>query len=479
MVIALIITGQQYINRIDHLKNEVWIDGNKVTGKLSEHPAFQGVLKSKAILYDLANGKKEMFTFKSPRTNTYVNFSFQQPKTMDDLEKRCKSTTEWAKTNLGLLGRSPDYVNSGIMALGVAEKVFFENKKSFNTNIKSIYELAMEKDLSFTHTFINPQINRSVHYMDDSEKIIAAKVVAETSDGIIIQGARLLATQGGITDEVLVLPTGGNFIEESYIYAFSIPSNTPGLKFICRESFVNNHSTFNCPLSSKFEEMDSIVVFDNVLVPWERVFLYKNFDIAYRMYSETNFNTILLYQAVTRIIVKTEFILGLAEAIVQAINIHEYQHVKDKLSEIIATLEIMKSLHLSSRVNSKIDQWNTLIPDSKPLNVAIFYYPRIYPRLIEIIQLLAGSGMILLPTENQFKSEIGTYLENYLQGANSTAEERIKTFRLAWDLCMSSFGTRQTHFERFFFGDPIRIGMSLYNGYPKEEYMDMVKEFLI
>ncbi|MGE8206437.1 4-hydroxyphenylacetate 3-monooxygenase, oxygenase component [Heyndrickxia sp. NPDC080065] len=474
----LINTGIEYINRIDSLNNEVWIDGKKLTGKISEHPAFSGVLKSKAALYELQNSKSEIFTFLSPITNTRVGFSFHQPTTKEDLEKRCFATQEWAKTNLGLLGRSPDYVNTCIMALGVGEKVFNGENDNYGTHIRKIYEMAMENDLSFTHTLINPQVNRSIGYFEDSEKIIAAKIIRETSDGIIIKGARLLATQGGITDEVLVLPAGGNFIEDSYIFGFSIPSNSPGLRFICRESFVNNLSTFDSPLASKFEEMDSIIVFDDVLVPWERVFLYKNIDIASKFYAETNFNTMLLYQAVARMIVKTEFILGVAESIVEAINIHEYQHVKDKMSEIISALEIMKSLHLSSRINSKLDRWNTMVPDLKPLNVAIYYYPRIYPRLVEIIQLIGGSGLIMLPTEKQFDSSIQTDLDDYLQCANATAEDRVKTFRLAWDLCMSSFGTRQTHFERYFFGDPVRIGMGLYNGYPKDQYLNIVKNFL-
>ncbi|PTY78819.1 4-hydroxyphenylacetate 3-monooxygenase, oxygenase component [Heyndrickxia sporothermodurans] len=475
---TLTVTGKEYISRIDNLHNEVWIDGKRIEGKISEHPAFRGVLKSKAALYDLSNSNKDTFTFSSPVVNSEVNFAFQQPKTKEDLENRFVATKKWAQTNLGLLGRSPDYVNTGIMALGVANSIFHEDKKNYETNIFNIYKMAMENDLSFTHTFINPQINRSIGYYEDSDKIIAAKVIRETSDGIIVKGARLLATQGGITDEVLVLPSGGNFIEDAYVYAFSIPSNTPGLKFICRESFVNGESHFDYPLTSKFEEMDSIVVFDDVLVPWERVFLYKNLDIACNMFSETKFNTMLLYQAIARMIVKTEFILGLAETIVHSINIVEYQHVKDKLSEIISTLEIMKSLHLSSRVHSTLDHFNTMVPDYKPLNVAIYYYPRIYPRLIEIIQLLGGSGMILLPSKEQFQSTISSYLDNYLQATNVNATDRVKIFRLAWDLCMSSFGTRQTQFERFFFGDPVRMGMGLYNSYPKESYVKMINDFL-
>ncbi|PKR82767.1 4-hydroxyphenylacetate 3-monooxygenase, oxygenase component [Heyndrickxia camelliae] len=473
------ISGSDYIKRIDALNNEIWFNGNKITGNISEHPAFKGILKSKARLFDLQqnNDYKELLTFKSSK-NIEAGFSFQQPTTLEDLKKRRLATSFWSRTNAGLLGRSPDYVNTGMMALGTAHELFGKHNPKFGSNILRIYEKAMQQDLTFTHTFINPQVNRSTSYLEDDSNIIAAKVVKETKDGIVIKGARLLSTQGGITDEILVIPAGGNFIDESYIYAFSIPSNTPGLKFLCRESFVLSDSSFDYPLGSRFEEMDTIVVFDEVIVPWENVFLYKDYNIAFSMFQDTNFNTLLLYQALTRMIVKTEFILGLAENLIDAINIGEYQHVKDKVSEIIVTLEILKGLQLSAEIQAKENNWGTLVPDAKPLNTAIYYYPRIYPRLVEIIQLLSGSSLITLPTDKDFQSPVRNYIDQYLQGANSTAEDKVKLFRLAWDLCMSPFGTRQTHFERFFFGDPVKLSMGLYNGYDKNQYIDYIKEFL-
>jgi 4-hydroxyphenylacetate 3-monooxygenase len=475
------VSGRDYINRIDHLNNEVWINGAKIAGNISNHNAYKGVLKSKAAIYDLQlqPDYQDTLTYLCDKTNSRIGFSFRQPVSIQDLEIREKATKICARTNAGLLGRSPDYVNTGLMALGTANALFGEAESKYGENIASIYELAKLEDLSFTHTFINPQVNRSVTYFEDySDKVIAAKVIEEKKEGIVVHGARLLATQGGITDEVLVLPAGGNFIEESYIYAFTIPSNTPGIKFICRESFVMGDSSFNYPLSSRFEEMDTIVVFDHVLVPWERVFLYKDANIALNMYSETNLNSLLLYQGISRMIVKTEFVLGLSEKIVDAIQIGDYQHIKDKVSEIIVALEILKGLQLSSRLNAKPNKWGTMIPDSKALSSAIIYFPKIYPRFVEILQLISGSGLITLPVEEDFSSPIRGYLDSYLQGTNIEAKDRVQLFRLAWDLTMSPFGTRQTQYERFFFGDPVRLSMSLYNSYPKDDFVALAEYLL-
>ncbi|RDI42297.1 4-hydroxyphenylacetate 3-monooxygenase, oxygenase component [Falsibacillus pallidus] len=476
-----IVTGAEFIRRIDQLNNEVWINGEKVQGKISEHQAFKGILKSKASLYDMQHmpSHREFLTYREPKKGSLANFSFKCPVSKQDLIERRKATELWASANAGLMGRSPDYINSAIMSLGAASKLLGTNNPEFGKNIEKLLENAIQNDLSFTHTFINPQTNRSVSYFEGEDDVIAARVVDETPEGIVIKGARLLATQGGITDELLVLPAGGNFIDESYIYGFIIPSNTPGLKFLCRESFVYSDSSFDHPLSTRFEEIDSIVVFDNVLVPWDKVFLYKDLNVAFAMSQEVDMFTLLSYQAVTRQVVKTEFLLGLAEKMIQTINISEHQHVKEKCSEIIVNLEIMKALLLASETNCSFNEWGMMTPDANPLNAAIIYYPKIYPRMVEILHLLGASGLISIPGEKDFNSEIiRPELDKYLQGAASTAEERVKIYRLAWDLTMSAFGSRQTLYERFFFGDPIKLSTSLYNGYDKNRFVDMVKEFL-
>ncbi|WP_332689397.1 4-hydroxyphenylacetate 3-monooxygenase, oxygenase component [Halalkalibacter lacteus] len=475
-----IITGKQYIERIDALNNEVWIDGKRVEGKFSKHPAFKGILQSKGELYDLQHDPttQSCLTRMSDQENERFNFAFEQPTSIEALAKRRAATQLWAQKSGGTIGRSPDYVNTAIMTLGTSSS-FFEDH--FGENIQQLFLNARQNDLAFTHTFINPQVNRSPHYIEfsDKEEIIAAKVIDENEEGIIIHGARLLATQGGITDEILVLPVGGNSIDPAYVYAFAIPSNTPGLKFLCRESYAKNVSSrFDHPLTFKFDEVDSVVVFDHVLVPWERVFVYQDLDAVTRIFTETNLNMMLLYQAVCRQVIKTEFLLGLGESLATTIGITDYQHVQDKLSEMIMTLEIMKSLLSAAELNAEKNRFGTMVPDTKPLMVAQNYYQKTYPRLVEYLHLLGASGFISLPTEKDFDSAIGKDLEQYLQAKNAPAKERVQLFRLAWDLSMSSFGSRQTQYERYFFGDPIRLSSSLYQLYDKTAFVKQIEKFL-
>jgi 4-hydroxyphenylacetate 3-monooxygenase len=475
-----IINGRDFIERLNKMKSEIWFDGEKIKGEISEHPAFKGILKSKASLYDLQNSQdiKDEMTFLLPDNENPIGLSYLQPKTKEDLKRRRKMIEYWARHTHGMMGRSPDYMNTVVMSFASSANVLRGRENCFPENIQTLYERAMKHDLSFTHTFVTPQVNRSQVYLGFSNEPISAKVIDRNEKGLVIKGARLLATQGGLTDEVLVFSALRLFFDPSEAFAFSIPSNTKGLKFICRESFVGGESSFNYPLSSKYEEMDSIVVFDNVLVPWDCVFYYDNVDAASDFLLQSSFYQFAYHQVVTRQIVKTEFMLGVAQLLVETINVGEYQQIQEKLSEIIIGLETMKALLEKSENDAELDEWGYMRPSMIPLQVASNIFPRIYPRYSEIIQLIGASGMVLIPTERAFDSEIRAELDQYLQADGMNADDRVKLFRLAWDLTMSSFGTRQTQYERYFFGDPIRLSSNLNKNYLKEKHVVEISRFL-
>jgi 4-hydroxyphenylacetate 3-monooxygenase len=473
------IRGTEYINRIDELKANVWVDGKPVTGKISEHPAFKGIMKSQAALYDMQydDTLEDIMTYTSNTTGQKVGMSFLQPKTKDDLIKRRKMTQQWALASNGMMGRSPDYMNTVLMALASSADYLKGKENCFPERLVAFYEYVREHDLSLTHSFVNPQVNRAQFYFEDSDEPIAAKVIDQNDEGIVIKGARLLATRGGITDEMVVFSAGG-IQDKANGFAFSIPSNQKGLKFICRESFVSGESTFNYPLSSRYEEMDTIVVFDHVLIPWERVFYYHNLPVSNSFATASSFLPFSLHQAIARQIVKTEFVLGIVQSIIDSINIGEYQHVQEKTSEIIIALETLKALIIKSEVEAKLDEWGIMRPDQKTLQVASNIFPKVYARFNEIIQHIGASGLMSIPTEDAFTSPLREDLDHYLQSKSDDAKTRVKLFRLAWELSMSAFGTREIQYERYFFGDPVKLSSQLYHTYDKEPYVERVKAFL-
>ena len=476
------ITGDEYLRRIRETQGEIWIDGERVRD-VTTHPATRHGARSLAHLYDMQHGPalRDTMTYVSPTSGERVGMSFLEPTTTEDLRRRSAMEYQWARYTGGMMGRAPDYMNSSYMALNAASPYFATNRPAFADNVRRYYEHIREHDLTLTHTLINPQANRSVGASGQADPYLAAGVVKETDGGLIIRGCRMLATLAPLADELTVFPS--TVLKEQsdttrYAYAFSIPCATPGLKLLCREPFDIGRARYDHPLGSRFEELDAIVVFDDVLVPWERVFLYGDNDLCNNVYGKTGAVVHMMHQVAAKDIAKTELLLGVACALVDSIQIGGFGHVQEKVAEIITTYEMMKALLRASEVDGAPNEYGLMTPARGPLDVVRLTYPKLYPRMVEIIQTLAASGLMAIPTARDLDSPIGPYLDRYMQSAKHNARDRIRLFRLAWDATSSAFGARQVHYERYFFGDPVRVAGGLYMSYDKQPAMDYVNQFL-
>lgn len=477
-------TGEQYLAGLRAAGAEVWLGGERIAD-VTSHPATRNAARAIAALYDMQHDPalREALTFPSPTTGDPVGMTFLTPRTRDDLARRRVAMKHWADFSGGFLGRTPDYLNVAFMAMAAAADYFAAEESRYGENIRRYFEHLRERDLCLTHTLINPQADRSKAVGEQAEPFLPAGIVEERADGIIIRGARMLATLAPFADEIMVFPStvlrhGGPNVER-YAFAFAIPCNTPGLRFLCREGFDLGRSHFDHPLGSRFEELDAVVVFDDVLVPWERVFLKGDVERCNAVHGATNAVVHIMHQVVTRYVAKTEFLLGLACQMVEMIQVGQFQHVQEKLAEVIINLELMKSSLRAAEADAQVDQWGVMTPARLPLDVARNTYPKLYPRMVEILQLLGASGLMALPTEADFAHPaIGGDVRTYLQAAHGDAERRVKLFRLGWDVACSAFGGRQELYERFFFGDPVRMASALYLGYDTRPLMDRIGAFL-
>jgi 4-hydroxyphenylacetate 3-monooxygenase len=332
-----------------------------------------------------------------------------------------------------------------------------------------------------THTLVNPQSNRALTASGHPSADVALRIVDENADGMVVRGARILATLGPLADEIMVFPSTvlkAASDTNSFAFAFTIPCAMPGMKLICRESLAYGESRVDHPLSSRFEEMDTIVVFDDVLVPWDRVFLKSDPELCSRHFPETGCLAHMAQQVAIKNTCKTEFVLGIACSIAEALGSNEFQHVQEKIAECMINLEIMRACLRASEADAKIDKWGVMAPDRAPLDAARNIFPKMYPRMIEILQLLSASSLMLIPPDSALDSPVAEDIDRYLAAANCTARDRIKLFRLAWDVACSGFAGRQVLYERFFFGDPVRMMSVLYRTYDKQPLMDRVDKFL-
>lgn len=477
-------TGKAYLTGLREQAAEVYIHGERVTD-VTSHPALRNGARTLASLYDMQHDPalRDEMTYESPTTGERVGLSFIMPQTIDDLEQRRTMMRHWARTGCGMLGRSPDFMNVTITAMAAAADFFAENRPEFKTNIQRYYAYIREHDLVLTHTLVNLQRTRTpLPGALEDRTDVALAVVKETDAGIVVRGPRVLATLGPLADEIAVYPAGNHQLspeaEKRYSFAFAIPCNTPGLKFLCRESVDLGRSHFDHPLGSRFEEMDALVFFDDVLVPWERVFLLGNVNMCNQLPTVTNRNNHSGHQVVTKNVVKCEFILGLANLMTHTLGSTQLTHVKQMMSELIENLEITKACLRTAEVEATVDQWGVMCPARVPLQVARNLFIRMYPRMAEILHQLGSSSLMALPTEADLQGPLAAELHAYLDTDTATAEERIRLFHLAWDVCCSAFGSRQVLYERYFGGNALQTSVILDTLYDKEPMTTWVRNFL-
>ena len=475
-------TGNEYLEGLRQSSAEIWLGDERITD-VTTHPALQGCAQSMATLYDMQHTEdlRDEMTYPSPTTGDPVGLSFITPRTLEDLQRRSAMMFHWSRFSGGMLGRSSDYINVEIMAAAAAADFYHQNDPRFGENARNYYDYARENDLCMTHTLVNPQSNRALTASGHPSADVALRIVDENADGMVVRGARILATLGPLADEIMVFPSTvlkAASDTNSFAFAFTMPCATPGMKLICRESLAYGESRVDHPLSSRFEEMDTLVVFDDVLVPWDRVFLKSDPDLCSRHFPETGCLAHMAQQVAIKNICKSEFVLGIACSVAEALGSNEFQHVQEKIAECMINLEIMKACLLASEADAKIDKWGVMAPDRAPLDAARNIFPKMYPRMIEILQLLSASSLMLIPPDSALDSPVAEDIDRYLASANRTARDRIKLFRLAWDVACSGFAGRQVLYERFFFGDPVRMMSVLYRTYDKQPLMDRVNEFL-
>ena len=379
------------------------------------------------------------------------------------------------------MGRSPDFMNVTFAAWAGAAGYFARNRPEFGENIRRYYEYIRENDLTLTHSLINLQRNRAVSGSFNLQEGTALQVVRETDAGIVVRGARVLATLGPLADEIAVYsPRLGRMTEGHSPFAmnFAIPCGTPGVRFLCRESFDLGRSHFEHPLGSRFEEMDCVVFFDDVLVPWERVFLLGDVGLVNGTALATHSSAHSAHQGAAKNVAKCEFVLGVALLMTRTLGNADLPHSEERLGELMMYTELMKACMRASEADAQLDEWGVMCPDGLPVEITRNLFTSAYPRMVEILQLLGSSSFMIAPNEADFRGPLGPDIEQYLATDTTTARDRVKLFRLAWDIAGSAFGSRQVLYERFFASDPLTRARFLSAMYPKEEVMKRVLDFL-
>ncbi len=464
-------SGKDYIAGLAAHPREVWVDGRKVTDVTAD-PVFRRPIAAIAGLYDLqcAPERAETMTY-ALDDGSRAGLSFLAPRSRDDLVRRRGVTASWADATFGMVGRSPDYLNTVLMAWVESSDFFAAGNAAFAANVDAYYRRARDGDLFLTHAIVNPQVDRSKPVSEQHDPFAYLGVVEERRDGIVVRGAKMLATHGPTADELLVYPLPGMLRpgEERYALAFAIPCDAPGLKFICREPFDRGDANpWDHPVSARFEEPDAVAVFDDVLIPWERVFLHGDVGMANRLFPQANIQNHTAHQTAIRGLAKCRFIAALAVAMARTVKTDAYLQVQEQLGEILGYLPLIEGAIVLAEEKAEPTGHGTVRPAWAPLQSLRYHLPRFYERIVQVTQLIGAGSLLVSPTEADLRSAIGPDIERYYRGAGVTAQDKIRLFKLAWDATGSAFGQRSLQYERYYAGDATRIGATLYQKYEIE-----------
>ena len=469
-------TGKEFLAGLKTPRN-IWVGGQRVDDVVS-HPAFAGAAQTMAEVFDLQHEAASVCLTPDRETGEPINVSHLIPRSRQDLELRHRSLKHTAEYTVGLMGRTPDYMNVTYAGFaGRADEWAANGNERGAENLIAYQKFLARKDISLTHTIVHPTIDKTLG--DSSAADVALHKVRDTDHGILVRGARILATLAPFADELAVYP--GHPLPEGadrYSLSFCVPMNTPGLKFLCRDSCAMPGPRFDRPLSSRFDEQDAFVIFDDVEVPRHRVFVDANWKV-YNTVMTTGWYPNIMQQTMIRAQTKLEFAYGLGVKMAEAIN-DTSPATAQMLGEIWTYAEFARAAVHSAEVEAFEYGNGVWFPKGGPLTALRAALPTWFPRVAEILTQIGSHNLLAAPTESDFEDPgLRELVGRYLRGAKeTTARDRARVFRLAWDFVGSALAGRNLLYERFYLASGPRNYQLAHILAPKERASRLVDQLL-
>ena len=446
-------TGREFLESLDDGR-EVWIYGERVK-TITTHPAFQNCARMLARLYDAlhedhASGKNVLT--EPTEWGGFTHRYFRAPRTVEEQVAGRDAIAAWARITYGWLGRSPDYKAAFLGTLG-ANADFYA---PYQDNAHRWYRFSQERVPFINHAIIHPPVDRNLAPgAPGGPTDICAHVTKETDAGIYVSGAKVVATGSVLTNYTFVAHHGLIPLQDKkFAVVFMVPTNAPGVKFICRTSYEMSASVmgspFDYPISSRLDENDAVFILDKVLVPWDNVFVYGDIEKANNFFPRTGFLPRFVVHGCTRLAVKLDFISGLLLKATEAAGTKDYRGVQANVGEVIAWRNLFWSLTEAMARSPKPWIGDYVLPNPEAGSAYQVVATMAYTKVKYIIEQTVASGLIYLNSHARdfANPEIRPYLDRYMRGSNGySGEERVKLMKLLWDAIASEFGGRHELYE--------------------------------
>ena len=472
-------TGDEYIRSIKADGRQVFVNGELVKD-VTTHPAFKGAVQSVAKLFDMAAdpANRERMTFASPLTGDPVLRCYQIPKTADDLATKRSFYEAWAESTCGLMGRTPDHVAGFFTGYAAKPSVFAKHGQQWADNVVNFHQYLRENHQYVSYAIVPPQIDRSKPAHKQSDPSLYAGIVKERDDGIVVSGAQQLGTGAILSDWIqLSCITPLQPGDENYAINAAMRINAPGVKMYSRRPFAMQASnSFDYPLTGRFDETDSLLVFENVFIPWEQVFVHRNIALAREQWWNTPAHIYGNHQAQSRYATKLRFMMGLAQRLNEMTGNAANPAVMTQMGELAAQAQTVESMLRAQEVMATTDDEGVLWPSRATLYAVMAMQSEINPRMIDMLREMSGGAMIMQPSSDlDFQNpEIAKDVERYVHSVSHSARERVALMRMAWDFVGSEFAGRHQQYEKFYGGASFLVKQNMYRNYDMQRATAMV-----
>ncbi len=450
------LTGEEYLESLRD-DREVFLYGDRVKD-VTAHPAFANPARMTARLYDALHdpAHRDVLTTRTDggAAEGYTHRFFTTPRSAEDLVADQRAIAAWSRMSYGWMGRSPDYKAAFLGTLG-ANADFYA---PFDDNARRWYRESQEKVLYWNHAIVHPPVDRNLP--PDKVSDVFVHVEKETDAGLVVSGAKVVATGSALTHANFIAHHGLPVKEKRFALIATVPTGDKGVKLICRPSYTATSavmgSPFDYPLSSRLDENDTILVLDKVLIPWENVFVYGDTAKVQMFSGQSGFMERFTFHGCVRLAVKLEFIAGLLAKALEITGTQDFRGVQTRLGEVLAWRNLFWGLSDAAARNPVKWRGGAVLPNPQ-YGMAYRWFMQVgYPRVKEIVQQDVASGLIYLNSSAEdFKNpEIRPYLDTYLRGSGGIgAEERVKVLKLLWDAVGTEFGGRHELYERNYAGN--------------------------
>jgi 4-hydroxyphenylacetate 3-monooxygenase len=475
----MLLTGNEYLESIRDGRR-VYV-GRELVGDVTTHPAFRNAAHSFAMIYDRkrASENRDVMTFEEEGESFSTYFLL--PRTREDLQKRYETHRRVASWTCGLMGRAPDNFPSYVSGLVMDPAMFDGIRKGFGDNIKNYHRHMRRNDIFASHTVTNPQGWRNVS-AEQKSRSPTLKVVAEDDRGVTINGLKMLGTATVFCHETWcgnLQPLAPGQEKESITCV--VPLNAPGVSIWPRKSYEQHAvSEFDNPLSFRFDESDAAVLFENVHVPWERVFCIDNIEMSRAMYVRTPGHQMANHQSNVRFLEKLNFILGVTSKIVDMNGARNVPAVQFTLGRLAAMQSALEAMIMGQIKDGEEQVPGFLTPNRRYVYGALHWCTNNYADICDTVRELMGAGLFQMPADGSVLDDqkLRETFEAYWSVPGQPASERMKLLNLAWDLLGSDFAGRHTQYEKFYAGPAFAMNSYSYLDGPWGEWAGAVDEVL-